>query len=160
MSWGFPFFGDQSGELKSTRAGEVFLSAAREISLRLKQASAAALHAESGEVGTIRLGFIPTANFHILPRLLEKIRSTLPLVNAELREGTEDPQITGLRTGSLDVCIGHLSRTYDQIENMLLIREPLVLALTSQAPMAGREIRLAVPKTTSNDYLRGNCCAS
>ncbi len=27
------------------------------------------------------------------------------------------------------MCIGHLSRTYDQIENMLLIREPLVVAL-------------------------------
>src|SRR6201993_5240942 len=112
-----------------TRAGEVFLSAAREILLRLQQASAAARHAESGEVGTIRLGFIPTASFHILPRLLEKIRSTLPLVNVELREGSQDPQITGLRKGALDVCIGHLSRTYDQIENMLLIREPVVLAL-------------------------------
>jgi DNA-binding transcriptional LysR family regulator len=126
---GVPLFRRSKRRVEITRAGEVFLSAAREISLRLKQASAAALHAESGEVGTVRLGFIPTASFHILPRLLEKIRSTLPLVNVELREGSEDPQITGLRTGSLDVCIGHLSRTYDQIENMLLIREPLVLAL-------------------------------
>ena len=112
-----------------TRAGEVFLSASREILLRLQQASAAALHAESGEVGTIRLGFIPTATFQILPMLLEKIRSTLPLVNVELKEGPEDPQITGLRSGTFDVCIGHLSRTYDQIENMLLIRERLVVAL-------------------------------
>jgi DNA-binding transcriptional LysR family regulator len=29
----------------------------------------------------------------------------------------------------LDVCIGHLSRTHDQIENMLLIRERVVVAL-------------------------------
>jgi LysR family hca operon transcriptional activator len=123
---GVVLFRRSKRRVEITRAGEVFLSAAREILLRLKQASAAALHAESGEVGTIRLGFIPTATFHIIPRLLEKIRSTLPL---ELREGSEDIQITGLRTGSLDVCIGHLSRTYDQIENMLLIREPLVLAL-------------------------------
>ena len=36
-----------------TRAGEVFLSAAREILLKVKQASAAALHAESGEAGTV-----------------------------------------------------------------------------------------------------------
>ena len=105
------------------------MSAVREISLRLKQASAAALHAESGEAGTIRLGFIPTASFHILPRLIEKMRNTLPLVSVELREGSEGPQTTGLRTGTLDVCIGHLSRTYDQIESMLLIREPLVVAL-------------------------------
>ena len=80
-------------------------------------------------VGTIRLAFIPTASFQILPRLLEKIRSTLPLVKVELREGSENPQITGLRSGTFDVCIGHLSPTYDQIQNMLLIRERLVVAL-------------------------------
>jgi LysR family hca operon transcriptional activator len=116
-----------------TRAGEVFLSAAREILLRLQQASAAALHEENGEVGTIRLGFIPTATFQVLPRLIEKIRSTLPLVNLELREGSENPQIAGLRSGALHVCIGHLSRTYDQIENMLLIREQLVCGFPERA---------------------------
>jgi DNA-binding transcriptional LysR family regulator len=57
--------------------------------LKTKQASTAALHAGSGEAGTVRLGFIPTASFHILPRLLDKIRSTLPLVNVELREGPD-----------------------------------------------------------------------
>ena len=126
---GVALFRRSKRRVEITRAGEVFLSAAREILLRLQQASAAALHAESGEVGTIRLGFIPTATFQILPTLLEKIRSTLPLVNVELKEGPEDPQITGLRSGTFDICIGHLSRTYDQIENMLLIRERLVVAL-------------------------------
>src|SRR5580658_2106249 len=126
---GVALFRRSKRRVEITRAGEVFLSAAREILLRLQQASAAAVHAESGEVGTIRLGFIPTASFHILPRLLEKIRSTLPLVNVELREGSENAQITGLRSGAFDVCIGHLSRAYDQIENMLLIRERLVVAL-------------------------------
>lgn len=126
---GVALFRRSKRRVEITRGGEVFLSAAREILLRLQQASAAALHAESGEVGTIRLGFIPTASFQILPRLLEKIRSTLPLVNVELREGSENPQITGLRSGTFDVCIGHLSRTYDRIENMLLIRERLVVAL-------------------------------
>ena len=126
---GVTLFRRSKQRVEVTRAGEVFLSAVREISLRLKQASAAALHAESGEAGTIRLGFIPTASFHILPRLIEKMRNTLPLVSVELREGSEDPQITGLRMGTLDVCIGHLSRTYDQVESLLLIREPLVVAL-------------------------------
>jgi len=126
---GVALFRRSKRQVEITRAGEVFLSAAREILLRLQQASAAALHAESGEVGTIRLGFIPTATFQILPMLLERIRSTLPLVNVELKEGAEDPLITGLRSGTFDVCIGHLSRTYDQIENMPLIRERLVVAL-------------------------------
>jgi DNA-binding transcriptional LysR family regulator len=136
---GVALFRRSKRRVEITRGGEVFLSATREILLRLQQASAAALHAESGEVGTIRLGFIPTASFQILPRLLEKIRSTLPLVNVELREGSENPQMTGLRSGTLDVCIGHLSRTYDQIENMLLIRERLVVALPKGHRAARKE---------------------
>jgi DNA-binding transcriptional LysR family regulator len=128
-NWVFALFRRSKRRVEITRAGEVFLSAAREILLRLQQASAAALHAESGELGTIRLGFIPTATFQILPTLREKIRSTLPLVNVELKEGPEDPQITGLRSGTFDVCIGHLSCTYYQIDNMLLIRERLFVAL-------------------------------
>jgi DNA-binding transcriptional LysR family regulator len=112
-----------------TRAGEVFLSAAREILLKLQQTSAAALHAESGEVGMIRLGFIPTASFHILPRLLDKIRSTLPFVNVELKEGPEALQVPGIQSGACDISIGHLGHSYDRIDSMLLVREPIVVAL-------------------------------
>jgi DNA-binding transcriptional LysR family regulator len=107
-----------------TRAGEVFLSAAREILVKVKQASAAALHAESGDAGTIRLGFIPTASFHILPRLLDKIRTTLPLVNVELKEAPEALQVPGIQSGAFDISIGHLGDSYDQIESMLLVRSP------------------------------------
>ena len=126
---GVTLFRRSKRQVEITRAGEVFLSAAREILLKVKQSSAAALHAESGEAGTIRLSFIPTASFHILPRLLDKIKSSLPLVNVELREGPEAPQIPGIRSGAFDVSIGHLGRSYDQIESMLMIRERIVVAL-------------------------------
>jgi DNA-binding transcriptional LysR family regulator len=124
-----PLFRRSKRRVEITRGGEVFLSGAREILLRLKQASAAALHAESGEAGTIRLGFIPTASFHILPRLLEEIRRTLPLVNVDLREGPEAPQIPAIRSGAVDISIGHLGRSYDEIKSTLLIRERIVVAL-------------------------------
>lgn len=122
-----------------TRAGAVFLSAAREILLKLQQASAAALHAESGEAGTLRLGFIPTASFHILPLLLEKIRSTLPLVNVELKERPEALQIPGIQSGAIDISIGHLGGSYDQIESMLLVREPIVVALPKRHKAARKK---------------------
>lgn len=126
---GVALFRRSKRQVEITRAGEVFLSAARDILLRIQQASAAALHAESGEAGTIRLGFIPTASFHILPLLLDKIRSTLPLVNVDLKEGPETVQISGVQSGVFDISIGHLGHSYDQIESMLLIREPIVVAL-------------------------------
>src|SRR5258707_3604146 len=83
-----------------TRAGEAFLSAAREILLKVKQASAAAVHAESGEAGTIRLGFIPTASFQNLSPLLDKIRTPLSLLNAELKEMPEALQLSGRQVGA------------------------------------------------------------
>jgi DNA-binding transcriptional LysR family regulator len=116
-------------QVELTRAGNVFLSAAREILLKAKQASAATLHAESGEAGTIRLGFIPTASFHILPMLLDKIRRTLPLVNVELKELPESLQVPGIQSGALDISLGHLGGSYDKIKTMLLVREPIVVAL-------------------------------
>src|ERR1700751_571980 len=126
---GVALFRRSKRQVEITRAGEVFLSAAREILLKVKQSSAAALHAESGAAGTIRLSFIPTASFHILPRLLDKIKSSLPLVNVELREGPEAQQVPGIQGGTFDISIGHLGESYDQIESMLLIREPIVVAL-------------------------------
>ncbi|MGA9243327.1 MAG: LysR substrate-binding domain-containing protein [Silvibacterium sp.] len=126
---GVSLFRRSKRHVEITCAGEVFLSAAREILLKLQQASAAALHAESGEAGTIRLGFIPTASFHILPRLVDKIRSTLPFVNVELNEGPEALQVPGIQSGAFDISIGHLGHSYDHIESMLLVREPIVVAL-------------------------------
>lgn len=126
---GVPLFRRSKRRVEITGAGEVFLSASREVLLKLKHASAAALHAENGEAGTLRLGFVPTASFHILPRLLEKIRSTLPLVNVELKEAPELPQIRGIQSGAFDISIGHLGNSYGQIESMLLVREPILVAL-------------------------------
>jgi len=129
MNWALRFSDGQSGKSRSRGQASFFLSAAKEILLKVKQSSAAALHAESGEAGTIRLSFIPTASFHILPRLLDKIKSSLPLVNVELREGPEAQQVPGIQGGAFDISIGHLGNSYDQIESMLLVREPIVVAL-------------------------------
>ena len=84
------------------------MSAAREILLKVKQASAAAVHAENGEAGTVRLGFVPTASFHILPLLLDKIRTALPLVSLELKEVPEALQVPGIQSGAFDITIGHV----------------------------------------------------
>jgi DNA-binding transcriptional LysR family regulator len=126
---GVPLLRRSKRFVEITRAGKVFLSAAQEILLKTKQASAAALHAGSGEAGTIRLGFIPTAGFHILPMLLDKIRRNLPLVNVELKEGPEAVQVPGIQSGDLDISLGHLGDSHDKVETMLLVREPIIVAL-------------------------------
>lgn len=53
-----------------TRPGKVFLKTAREALAMLDRSVSSARRAERGEVGTLRLGFVATAMFNILPRLL------------------------------------------------------------------------------------------
>jgi LysR family transcriptional regulator, hca operon transcriptional activator len=126
---GVPLLLRTKRRVELTRAGAVFLLAARDILLKTKQASQAALHAVKGEAGTIRLGFNPTASFHILPRLLEKIRKVLPLVNVEFKEGPEAAQIPGIRSGTFDISLGPLGGRYDEIQSMPLLRERILVAL-------------------------------
>jgi len=49
-------------------------------------------------------------------------------VSVEPKEGPEALQLQGIQSGAFDIGIGHLSDSHDQIESMLLVREPIVVA--------------------------------
>ena len=133
---GVPLFQRTMRRVEITRAGEVFLITAQEVLSMLERSSSAARRAQQGEAGTIRIGFVPTASFAILPRLLEEIRKQLPLVLVELKEWPEAAQIRELQSGTLDIGIGHLEELSDRLESMLLLRERFVLVLPKNHPAA------------------------
>jgi DNA-binding transcriptional LysR family regulator len=126
---GVRLFHRSKRHVEITRGGEVFLITAREVLSMLERGSSAARQAQLGEAGTIRIGFVPTASFVILPRLLEEIKKQLPLVEVELKEWPEVTQIRELLAGALDIGISHLEELSDRLESMLLLRERLILVL-------------------------------
>jgi DNA-binding transcriptional LysR family regulator len=127
---GVRLFHRSKRRVEITRGGEVFLITAREILSMLERGSSTARKAQEGEAGTIRIGFVPTASFAILPRLLQEVKRQLPLVEVELKEWPESTQIRELQSGTLDIGIAHMERRSDQLESMLLLRERLILALS------------------------------
>jgi DNA-binding transcriptional LysR family regulator len=80
-----------------TRPGKVFLKTAREALAMLDRSVTSARRAERGEVGTLRLGFVATAMFNILPRLLEEL--------------TQLPNLFTLRDRTQRVCDRSVGRT-------------------------------------------------
>jgi DNA-binding transcriptional LysR family regulator len=126
---GVRLFHRSKRHVEITRGGEVFLITAREVLSMLERSSSAARQAQQGEVGTIRIGFVPNASFAIVPRLLEEIKKHLPLVDVELKEWPEATQIRELQSGALDIGITHREKVPDSLESMLLLRERLLLAL-------------------------------
>ncbi len=136
---GVRLFNRSKRHVEITRGGEIFLITAREVLSMLERSSSAARQAQQGEIGTIRIGFVPDASFTIVPRILEEIQNQLPLVGVDLKERPEAMQIRELQSGALDIGIAHGQKLSDRLESMVLLRERLILALPKHHPAARKK---------------------
>jgi hypothetical protein len=57
----------------------------------------------AGEAGTLAIGFVSTAAYNVLPRIVPAFRAHRPGVRLLLREATSDAQIPELVAGEIDV---------------------------------------------------------
>jgi DNA-binding transcriptional LysR family regulator len=57
----------------------------------------------AGEAGTLAIGFVSTAAYNVLPRIVPAFRARRPGVRLELREATSDVQAPALVAGEIDV---------------------------------------------------------
>ena len=85
-----------------------------------------------GEIGTLRLAFVSTATYSLLPPLIGAYKDAFPEVALKLSEATSDVQVDGLLAGSLDaglmIAPPGPSRPA-QLEYKPLHREKLIAAL-------------------------------
>jgi len=117
-----------------TPAGLALLPEAQRI---LQQASALpdlARRAASGASGLLSLSFISTADYSILPPLLQRFRARYPQVQIDLREATTDVQLEDLMQGKIDA--GLLlpplpDKSQAALDYLPLLSEPLVAAVPS-----------------------------
>lgn len=85
-----------------------------------------------GEVGSLALAFVSTADYGILPDLLRHFRARHPEVQLQLREATSDVQLEALVEGTIDaglVIRPQLAVMPPGLSYLPLVREPLVLAV-------------------------------
>src|SRR5919198_3858784 len=86
-----------------TAAGETFLADAKDLLRRSDEAVRAAQRTQRGELGTLRLRFVQSATFEVLPRLLGAFRRAYPEVVLDLETLTTLRQTEALRDGRIDV---------------------------------------------------------
>lgn len=120
-----------------TAAGQVFHDEVRSILRRLELAGLNARQAGKGESGTLSVGFVPIADYSILPPALKQFRERHPRVEVQLHELTTDAQIREIRAGRLDVGIGIGPVEEADIGFEALLHERLLLA----APTGHRLVR-------------------
>ncbi|MBT9507022.1 LysR family transcriptional regulator [Rhodoferax sp.] len=100
---GGPLFLRHPTGARLTAAGQAMLADARRTifhAQQCQQAVAAALH---GEGGVLRVGFIGSATYSLLPRLIPSFRRRFPKIELELAESTTAMILTRLAAHSLDL---------------------------------------------------------
>ena len=143
---GVRLFDRSTRRVDLTPAGVCFLERARVILTTLDEAVAEARRIDAGEEGALRLGFIGSASFGLMPALARTLGEELPRLRLDLTGDLLSSQVAArLADGSLDVGILRPVELAPGIGSRALRSEPLVAALPTGHPsgVPGTPVALA-----------------
>jgi DNA-binding transcriptional LysR family regulator len=132
------FTRNRSG-VRLTPEGEAMLEDARRLDLCAHQLRQRAASAKSGLSGILRIGFVGSATYALMPRVLSAFRMRYPDVTLVLRESTTSEILAEVDSGSLDM--GLVRYPVLEPTGLLLIPvewDQLVLALEKNHPLCRR----------------------
>lgn len=137
---GVALFERSSRRVMLTTAGRLFLVEARRTLAQAEHAMLVARRAELGEVGELRVGFSTSAPFTaVVSQALFSFRQRYPGIRLLLNEMTRNAQIEALAAEELDVAFIRgfgLPVLPPSIRGLMLIEEPLLLAVHAAHPLA------------------------
>lgn len=136
---GVQLFERLSTGLRPTPAGEAVLQQARRTLFFAEEVRRAARLGLVGEQGRLRVGFVGSASFGLLPRIIGNYRRQFSAVDLTIEEGTTRGLLRRLEEHSLDLALVRfpvLEPSRARID--LLQPERLLLAVGAESPLAGR----------------------
>jgi LysR family hydrogen peroxide-inducible transcriptional activator len=89
--------------------------------------------------GTLRLGVLPSLGPYLLPHILPYLHQRYPQLTLYLREDAADALLRRLDEGDLDLLFYPLPLQRSDFTLEALFREPLLLALPPEHPLAARQ---------------------
>jgi DNA-binding transcriptional LysR family regulator len=122
-----------------TQAGGMFLAEARNIRYLMDQAIERTVRAGQGKLGRLDIGIFGTGIFSVIPELLHLFRVTHPGVRVVLHTMSKGEQIEALRQRRITIGFHRMPLPHPDIENSLIIQEPLYLALNEDHPLNKQE---------------------
>lgn len=139
--------------VRLTAAGEGALEAARRC-LRDAEGVASASHAAAtGQAGRLRLGFIGSVTFGLLPRLVQAFRARYPNVKLELQEATNQAVLSAVDGETLDLGFVRLPTSRPPgVSFQPVQRDVFVVALPARHALARRK-RLAMRDLAEQSFI-------
>ena len=141
---GLRLFDRTQRSVQLTAAGAALLPEVLDLLARAQALPGRARAAAAGELGRLRLAFVSTVGFGLLPQWVRAFRAQWPGVQLELIEATGDVQLDALQRGDIDA--GLLLHSPGQVPpglaHLCVAREPLVLALPEHHALAAVQVPL------------------
>ena len=141
---GLRLFDRTQRSVQLTAAGAALLPEVLDLLARAQALPGRARAAAAGELGRLRLAFVSTVGFGLLPQWVRAFRAQWPGVQLELIEATGDVQLDALERGDIDA--GLLLHSPGQVPpglaHLCVAREPLVLALPEGHALAAVQVPL------------------
>lgn len=141
---GVRLFNRSSRGVSLTEAGSGALREAKAALFHIEETARIARAVDAGEAGRLRIGFVGSATYALLPRLLPLFRARYPDVALELQEGTNGQIVAMLEAHTLDIGIVRMPfRNRHAIRCVTIERDVLIAALWAGHPLANKR-RLAL----------------
>ena len=119
-----------------THAGETMLGESRRLLASLDRSVDLVRRVGAGAIGSIAVGFVPSASNSVLPSLLRRFWEAHPDVAVTLREMAPGDLVDGLHAGNLDISFLYLPFSDPLLDHLVIVREPFVAALPFDHPLA------------------------
>lgn len=136
---GIPLFYRNNRHVELTDAGKVFFDEVCKIFDQLHRAIENAQRTHHGEIGTLKVGFVGSATYDILPAVLREFRSLYPDVQVHLFEMATPAQIQALREEEIDIGVLRPPVHSDALCTEIVSISPCMLAVPKQHPLTEKD---------------------
>ena len=144
-----------------TEAGRLLLRHAEAIVARIAAAQADLTALRDGEAGTLRVGIYQSIGQRILPELMRRFAAAWPLVDVALTESASDEELLELvERGELDLTFADLPLTEGPFEFAELLRDPWLLVVSADSPLADRPTPPPLREIANLDLIGFRQCRS
>jgi DNA-binding transcriptional LysR family regulator len=136
---GVALFSRAKRQIEVTDAGRVFAREARAVLAQVALAEDLTRGAAAGYRDRLRLGFVGSSGFGIVPAAVRAFRADYPRTVVTLTELLGARLIAALRAGTIDVAVVRGPFERDGLRGTRLRSDPLVAALPATHPLARRK---------------------
>ena len=149
---GVTLFDRSTRRVALTDAGRFLYPDARKLLLGLTEFEQRAAEFRLGEGGVLRLGFVDSSSYDVMPRFLRAHRARWPKVTYELSSMSSDEQRTALSEGQIDLGIGRATGTDSYVHAVTLRVERLLLAVSVDHDFASRR-KVDLTETNKEQFI-------